>query len=196
MFQNKISVVRKEVVAYSIYWRDNDSMKKRVSLGLIVIVSTTLLLGFANAKGNGGQKAATNTTTTSTVFIHNINETNGQLSLTTDKINWYEGDEADKQFREHEGDTDEQEALDGYYIVNDNSDLQDLRVSPNAEVIMQIYDQPDVNAEPKLIPNESISLKQFKALFNQMNRLDLRDYPFHLTILNGEVVKIVQQFIP
>jgi hypothetical protein len=171
-------------------------MKKRIFLGLIVLVSTTLILGFADVKGSGGLKATSNTTTTSTVFIHNINETNGQLSLTTDEIHWYEGEAANKQFREHEGDAEEQKALDGYYIVNDNVDLKDLRISANAQVIMQIYDQPGVSAEPELIPNQSISLKQFKSLFSQMDRLDLRDYPYHLTIQNGVVVKIVQQFIP
>ncbi|QGQ98631.1 hypothetical protein EHS13_28995 [Paenibacillus psychroresistens] len=171
-------------------------MKKRIFLGLIVLVSTTLILGLANAKGNVGHKTPTNTTTNSTVFIHNINEANGQLLLTSDEIQWYEDEEANLQFREHEEDANEQEALDGYYIVNDNSELQSLRISPNAEVIMQIYDQPGVTAEPELNPDEAVSLKQFKALFNQMDRLDLRDYPFHLTIKNGEVIKIVQQFIP
>jgi hypothetical protein len=171
-------------------------MKKGILFGLIMIVSTTLiLLGFANAKGNSVQTAANNTTTL-TVFIHNINETNGKTSLTTDEIQWYEGEEANKQFRQHEGDDDVQEAPDVYYIVNDNLDLRFLRVSSNVQIFMQIYDRPGEVAEPELIPNESISLKQFKALFNQMDRLDLRDYPFHLTIQNGEVIKIVQQFIP
>jgi hypothetical protein len=197
MFQNKKSVVRKLIVAYSIYWRDNDSMKKGIFFGLIVIVSTTLiLLGIVNAKGNGVQTAANITTTTSTVFIHNINESNGKTLLTADEIQWYEGEEANKQFREHESDAEDQDALDGYYIVNDNSELQFLRISSNAQVYMQIYNRPGVDAEPELIPNESISLKQFIALFNQKNGLDLREYPFHLTIQNGEVVKIVQQFIP
>jgi hypothetical protein len=171
-------------------------MKKSILFGLILIVSTTLiLLGFANAKGNGVQTAANITTTASTVFINNINETNGKTSLTADEIQWYEGEAANKQFRQHEKDAEVQEAPDGYYIVNDKINLQLLPISSNVQVFMQIYDRPG-EGEPELIPNESISLKQFKALFNQMDRLDLRDYPFHLTIKNGEVIKIVQQFIP
>jgi hypothetical protein len=184
-------------VAYSIYWRDNDSMKKSILFGLILIVSTTLiLLGFANAKGNGVQTAANITTTVSTVFINNINETNGKTTLKADEIQWYEGEDANKQFREHENDAEVLEAPDGYYIVNDKIDLQLLRISTNVKIFMQIYDRPGVEGEPEIVPNESVSLKQFKALFNQMDRLDLRDYPFHLTIQNGEIIKIVQQFIP
>jgi hypothetical protein len=171
-------------------------MKKSILFGLILLVSTTLiLLGFANAKGNSVQTAA-NITTTSTVFINNINETMGKSSLIADEIQWYEGEEANKQFRKHENDDEVQVAPDGYYIVNDKINLQLLPISSNVQIFMQIYDQPGVKGEPELIPNESISLKQFKALFNQMDSLDLRDYPFHLTIKNGEIVKIVQQFIP
>jgi hypothetical protein len=168
-------------------------MKKGLFFGLMVIVSTTLILfGYANAKGNGVRTAANNTTTTSTVFINYIDGT----SLGVDEIQWYVGEEADKQFREHEGDAEVQGALDGYYIVNDNSDQQVLQISANVQVFMQIYNRPGEEAEPELIPNESISLKQLKALFNQKDGLDMREYPFHLTIQNGEVVRIVQQFIP
>jgi hypothetical protein len=171
-------------------------MKKGVLFGLVMIVSSTLILiGFANAKENSVQTPANNTTNL-TVFIHNINETNDTTTIMADEIQWYEGEEANKQFHKHESDAGDLEAPEGYYIVNDNLDLQLLRISANAQVFMQIYGKPGIEAEPELIPNESISLKQFKALFNQMDRLDLRDYPFHLTIQNGEVVKIVQQFIP
>jgi hypothetical protein len=196
MFQNKKSVVRNETVEYSKYWRDHDSMKKGIFFGLILMASTTLLLiGFANAKGNGALAGASNKTTTSTVFIHTINDSNGTTSIMADDIQWYEGEEANKQFREHEGDSDVQEAIDGYYIVNDSMDLESLKIAADAQVLMQIYDRPSEETEPDLVPNESISVKQFIALFNQMDGLDMRDYPFHLTIQHGEIVRIVQQFV-
>ncbi|MEX2461128.1 MAG: hypothetical protein WD469_07470 [Paenibacillaceae bacterium] len=170
-------------------------MKKSMLFVLIMMASTTLLLlGFTNAKGNGAQAEASNTTTTS-VFIHLINETNGTTSIMADDIQWFEGEEANKQFREHEGDSEVQVAIDGYYIVNDSLDLQSLKIAANAQVFMQIYDRPNEQSKPDLVPNESISLTQFIALFDRKGGLDMRDYPFHLTMKHGEIVRIVQQFI-
>lgn len=168
-------------------------MKKGMFVGLILMASTSLLLlGFANAKGNGTQ-IRMEPATQSSVFIHTITETNGTTSITADDIQWYEGEEANKQFREHEGDVGVLEAPDGYYIVNDRSELESLKIAADAEVLMQIYDRPGDEAE--FIPNQSITLKQLTALFNQKGGLDMRDYPFHLTIQHGEVVKIVQQYV-
>jgi len=160
-------------------------MKKGIFLGLILLASTSLLLlGFANAKGNGTQ---------STVYIHSLIETNGTTSITADAIQWYEGEEANKQFRLHEGDMDMFVAPDGYYIVDDSSSLESLKIAADAEILMQIYDRP--GEETEYSPNQAITLKQLIALFNQQGGLDMRDYPFHLTIEHGEVVKLVQQYV-
>ena len=168
-------------------------MKKGIILGFVVAASTSLLLlGLANARGNGTQVRASSSSQT-TVYIHTITEANGTTSITADDIQWYAGEEANKQFRKHEADADVTEAPDGYYIVNDSSELESLKIAGDAEILMQIYDRP--GHESEFNPNESITLKQLTALFNQKDGLDMRDYPFHLTIQHGEVVKIVQQYI-
>jgi hypothetical protein len=168
-------------------------MKKGLFMGLILLASTSLLLlGFANAKGNGAQVRDASATQ-STVFIHNLTEADGTTSITADAIQWYEGEEANKQFREHEGDMDMLEAPDGYYIVDDSSDLESLKIAADAEILMQIYDRP--GEKSVFSANQSITLKQLIALFNQKDGLDMRDYPFHLTIQHGEVVKLVQQYV-
>jgi hypothetical protein len=131
-----------------------------------------------------------------TVFIHNLALTQGFPTITADEVLWFEGVEADKQFMLHEQDAGFEQAPDGYYIINDSPKLHTLEVSNNAVVLMQIYDHPGDDKAPEISANEKVSVPQFIKLFKQNEVLDMRDYPFHLTIENGKVVKIVQQFIP
>jgi hypothetical protein len=172
-------------------------MRKKIAFILIIMASTTLLLlGLVNAKGSGTQKIESSIETP-TVFIQTIDEINGITSLKADDILWYEGEEANQQFRIHESDAEIQEAPDGYYIVNDSPKLRTLEIAQDAIILMQIYDRQGNNKAPDIIPNESISLQKFISLFDQKDGygLNMQDYPFHLTIENGKVVKIVQQFI-
>jgi hypothetical protein len=162
--------------------------------------TSLLILSLATAKDDGillPHGSSDYASEIQTVFIHNIDEIDGITSITVDEILWFEGAEADKQFAAHERDAGIEQAPDGYYIINDNPKLHTLAVSKNADVLMQIYDRPgDNDKSSDIIPNEKVTLKQFNTLFKKNNVLDMRDYPFHLTIQNGKIVKIVQQFIP
>jgi hypothetical protein len=174
-------------------------MRKVILVCLIIISATSLLiLSLANAKGNSVPpiESSDNASEIQTVFIHNIDEINGIASITADEVLWFEGAEADKQFVAHEKDAGMEQAPDGYYLINDSPQLHTLEVSKNAVVLMQIYDRPGDSKSPELVPNEKVTLSQFIAFFKKNEVLDLKDYPFHLTIQQGKIIKIVQQFIP
>jgi hypothetical protein len=174
-------------------------MRKIILFCLIIMSAASLLiLSLANAKGDAvpPKESSDNASETQTVFIHRIDEIDGITSMTADEVLWFEGAEADKQFVAHEQDAGIEQAPDGYYLINDSPNLHTLEVSKNAVVLMQIYDRPGDDKSPELVPNEKVTLQQFITLFQQNEVLDMKDYPFHLTIQNGKIVKIVQQFIP
>ncbi|TVX95317.1 hypothetical protein [Cohnella terricola] len=133
---------------------------------------------------------------THVAYIGQIYHENGGIYLDADFIEWYEGEQANEAFREHEPDADLTEAPDGYYIVNDDTATEKLAVSPDVKVFMQIYNRTGNIAEADTQWNERISLDRFLALLADNGGMDLRDYPYHLTIENGVITKIVQQFIP
>jgi hypothetical protein len=127
-------------------------------------------------------------------FIDNIDSKNGKTYLTADYIEWYEGEEANVKFRERENDPEVTKAPDGYYIINDNPKLRSLEVSEDAVVLMQYYDRTGTNEVQDISWNEQIPLAKFLSIFKQQS--GLKNYPYHLTVKDGKIVKIVQQYIP
>lgn len=69
-------------------------------------------------------------------------------------------------------------------------------VAKNAEVLMQIYDRTGRIEDIQVKWNEPVSLEKFGRLFGDNDLIDLSRFPYHLTIEGGQVVRIVQQFIP
>lgn len=161
--------------------------------GLLALV---LLLSLGSTVHAVGSKAAGATTApatgqTLTVFISSIDNHNGQITLVADPIEWYEGEEANRIFAQHdpEGAAEIGGALDGYYIVNDSHEMQTLSVSEQATVLMQLYDPYIINW------NQSITLQQFVEAFGGTDSVQ-SGFPYHVTIVDGQVTQIVQQYIP
>ncbi|MBP3966487.1 hypothetical protein [Paenibacillus lignilyticus] len=159
-------------------------------IGLVACIST------ASAVDNKGYAPVTQTPETITVYINGMDKQGGKLLLQTDEIQWFEGEAADEAFVMEEPDSGLDKAPDGYYIVNDDETLKTLEVDPHAAVIMQIYDRTGslVNASTEW--NQAISLDKFEAVYHADGLVTVSDYPYHLTIKNGKVTRIVQQFIP
>ncbi|MNV61925.1 hypothetical protein D3C71_1544520 [compost metagenome] len=109
---------------------------------------------------------------------------------------WYEGKEAEQAFAQYEPDAGIDGPPDGYYIVNDDEKLQKYPLANDVEVLMQIYDHTGNVEDIDISWNEHISLQKFAQLFEHTELLDVRDFPYHLTIENGQVTRIVQQYIP
>ncbi|MBS5910974.1 MAG: hypothetical protein KID09_10050 [Paenibacillus macerans] len=133
---------------------------------------------------------------TVTVYVNRLELCPRGGTLAADPILWYEGEEAAAAFAVHEPDAGIDGPPDGYYIVNDVKETVEYPVAKNAEVLMQIYDRTGRIEDIQVKWNEPVSLEKFGRLFGDNDLIDLSRFPYHLTIEGGQVVRIVQQFIP
>lgn len=138
----------------------------------------------------------TSNITKETIYINDIVNNNGQLAIKADDIEWYEGKDADQALVEHEPNAGIDYAPDGYYIVNDDKSTTELKVDPAAEVLVQIYDRTGNMEDIDINWNEKISLEKFIQLYDNKENLDMSQFPYHITVQDGEVIQIVQQYIP
>jgi hypothetical protein len=127
-------------------------------------------------------------------YITEMYSKQGKTYIVADCIQWYEGADADRVFKEREPDSGLPGTPDGYYIVNDNPKLRTIAVKDDAEVLMQVYNRTGKIDETNVVWNEAITLSKWSQIYSE-DKL-LAEYPYHLTIKNGEIVKIIQQYIP
>jgi hypothetical protein len=127
-------------------------------------------------------------------YITQMYAEQGKTYIVADYIQWYEGDNADRVFTDREPDAGLPGPPDGYYIVNDNPKLRTIEVKDDCEVLMQVYNRTGNIEETNVEWNEAITLSKWRELYSE-DKL-LAEYPYHLTVKHGEVVKIVQQYIP
>lgn len=132
------------------------------------------------------------------VYIHTLQTEDGKTVLTADEIEWYEGADADRIFAEldPEGAAELGGTPDGYYIVNDSDVLSTYPIADKASVLMQIFDHTGNLEDLDINWNENISLGQFEEAFAKTDIFDLSQSPYHLTIQDGQVTSIVQQYTP
>ncbi|MFD1953503.1 hypothetical protein ACFSL6_04760 [Paenibacillus thailandensis] len=169
-------------------------MRKWVA-GAIVAAACLTTAAFALAGGREYMPVR-QTPDMKTGFIERVAAEDGRYVLTIDEIKWYEGEEAAKIFRERESDSGLDAPPDGYYIVNDDSALTELPIAADAQVVMQIYDKTGDITEAETAWDEPVSLETFVQQIKADNGLHLDDFPYHLAVKDGQIVKIVQQFIP
>lgn len=158
-------------------------------LSLVTTASTTMTTADARSTGNIQHL---------TVYIHAIDTISGKTTLTGDEIEWYEGAAADAVFAEREPESAAEigGAPDGYYIVNDSDSLNTYTVAPDAKVTMQIYDHTGNLEDLDVNWNEALTLEKFIQEFAKKDVFDLSQSPYHLTIEDGQIVSIVQQYTP
>lgn len=131
-----------------------------------------------------------------TVYIELMELTADGGQITADPILWYEGQEAEQVFTKYEPDAGIDGPPDGYYIINEDGELASYPLAHDAEVRMQIYDRTGNAEDIDISWDEQISLEKFRALFDHTDGLDVRDFPYHLTIEDGQITRIVQQYVP
>ncbi|MNC14181.1 hypothetical protein D3C75_619470 [compost metagenome] len=133
-----------------------------------------------------------------TVYIHSLKSKDGHTVMTADQIEWYQGAEADRIFAEREPEAAAElgGTPDGYYIVNDSDSLTSYPIADNAAVTMQIYDHTGHMEDLDVNWNEGISLHKFITEFAKKSIIDLSQSPYHITIQDGKVTSIVQQYTP
>ncbi len=170
-------------------------MKKIYVLAAAALLALTVFRFSPDASEASAPNESSKTVTTA--YVDHVAKQNNSYSLSIDPIHWYEGKDAVAPFLEREGDSGLDAPPDDYYIVNDETDLTELPVAADAEVLMQIYNRTGNVLEADIVWNEPISLDQFIHLLESNDEsLDIKQFPYHLTIENGQIVKIVQQFIP
>ncbi|QHT59478.1 hypothetical protein GXP70_05585 [Paenibacillus lycopersici] len=170
-------------------------MKKRTTSIALIVLGLTACLTTVSA-GDNSYTPVKQTSDMITVYIHGIDVRDGQETLQVDPIQWFEGKAADEQFLKDEPDSGLNGAPDGYYIVNPEKNLETLEVDPQADVLMQIYDRTGNVLDATTEWNQSVSLEKFNAIYRNNAVVDVSDYPYHLTLKNGKVIRIVQQFVP
>ncbi|NMO97803.1 hypothetical protein [Paenibacillus lemnae] len=162
-------------------------------LGLVLILTTTV---GAAAPGNSEYTPVQKSDNLKTVFIQSLEMKNGEMKLVVDPIQWYEGEEAHEIFRKLEGDPEMMEAPDGYYIVNDEEEAIELTVKNNAQVLLQLYDHTGLWEDAQIIWNQEVTLNKFNSIFKNDNLIDMKWFPYHVTVEDGVVTQIIQQYIP
>ncbi|SFM03280.1 hypothetical protein SAMN03159341_114112 [Paenibacillus sp. 1_12] len=169
-------------------------MKKMWRTILITSLLSLIMSGLTSAQTDGSYVPVAKSSDTHPAYIQDMYTYHGKTYLVVDNIEWYEGKEADAVFVQREPEFGQMGAPSGYYIINDSTKLQTFEIQSDAAVLMQIYDRTGHPEDNQIIWNEPITLNKFKTIWS--TDTVLHEYPYHLTITNGEIVKIVQQYIP
>ncbi|MNH43641.1 hypothetical protein D3C79_1055980 [compost metagenome] len=74
--------------------------------------------------------------------------------------------------------------------------MHSLPIAKDAVVLMQIYNRTGNIHEAAIIWNEQISVDKFVNLINNEDAFQLKNFPYHFTVTDGEIVRIVQQYVP
>lgn len=158
-------------------------------LSLISTASTALTQAVAQSIGPAQQL---------TVYIHSLQPDGNKVILTADEINWYEGAEADRVFAQREPEAAQEigGAPDGYYIVNDSDTLTEYPLAEHVDIKTQIFDHTGNPGDLDIIWNEAVDLNTFLNKFGDTDVVDLSQFPYHITVQDGKVTAIVQQYIP
>ncbi|WP_379136212.1 hypothetical protein [Paenibacillus sp. sgz500958] len=173
-------------------------MKKYVfALPFAVLLSLSLITT-ASTVGTQVDAEAGEASQNLTVYIQSLHTDNKGLSITTDEIEWYEGESAAIIFAEREPEAAAELGgpPDDYYIVNDSDLLTTYPVADDATVTMQMFDHTGQMEDLDIQWNESLPLQQFSEEFGKTDIIDLSGFPYHITIKNGVITSIVQQYIP
>ncbi len=110
--------------------------------------------------------------------------------LTVDELTWFNGQAAVLAMREDGVCPLEEDCYppNNYYIRNASPDIIRYRVAPQVEVLMQTWSH---NEDGNYYWNQSV------PYVDLVNRLDLYSkIPFHITLKENSVIKIVEQYIP
>ncbi|AJY77025.1 hypothetical protein [Paenibacillus beijingensis] len=169
---------------------------KKTAFSMVTIASVLFyFITTANAVG-GDYTPVPKSADTQSAYINKLYEQGGKWYITVDPIEWYEGEAANKVFAEQEPDSGLDEAPDGYYIINGSEETATFEVNAGADVQMQIFDHDGNPEDAQINWNEQITLSKLAELLTTEDILSVSDYPYHVTIHDGKVTKIVQQYIP
>lgn len=156
----------------------NDLFTKRFAS----ILSIILISLFVTAGAYAQPASASGKTMT---YITSLKEVHGKLTGTFNYIQWYFGKDADREFLKDCGCKKEMDgAPDGYYIRDASSKLRSFPVSKSAAYFLQTR-----TGEIKW--NEKVTKQQFLQFVKTKYYV-----PYKITIKNGVITSISEQYIP
>jgi hypothetical protein len=164
---------------------------------MIAVVAIACLTAFSFAPTGGRDyKPVEQTPDLETGYIESVKKQDNHYKLSIDPIDWYEGEQAVDKFLEFEADSGLDGPPDGYYIVDEDNALHEWPIADDAKVLMQIYNRTGNVNEADIVWNEPITIEKFVELLETEDDLDIKNFPYHMTVKDGEIVQIVQQYVP
>jgi len=127
-------------------------------------------------------------------YVKRVYEQFGQSYIELDYINWLTGDEAKKAaLADGECRVLSACAPNGFYIQNKDSKIETLPLNDNVEILMQTYGH---NPDGSYVVNQKINYDEFAKIFAADSDSPLKVSPYHVNILNGEITKITEKYVP
>jgi hypothetical protein len=153
----------------------------------------------ADASGAQSLSAASPSATASAVlpdgrspaFLTSIDP--GKQTVTFDLIEFLTGDAAKKAWQKANPGSGEDGPEDDYFIVNDNPKLRTLPVSASVQILVVDLTGAGVQSKPITF---AAAPAYFAAQKPNTSDHKLAYNPFWLTVQNGQIVKMEEQFLP
>lgn len=126
-------------------------------------------------------------------FIRSVEEGPGGTAILFDDATWLSGREGEDAAIEAGLCTEEtrNECLpNDFFILNEDMETLRVPVAEDAEVVMETYR----TGEPG-DAGEELSIEDFTVLINN-EELHWSELPYHVTVEDGDVVRIEEQYVP
>lgn len=125
-------------------------------------------------------------------YISTFNEIENCISISVDTIQYYIGDEAQKQF-ELDKNLNDAEFDNIFYIRNLQEEYVDMKVSDKVEIITQTF---SFYESGMFEINKKITLDEFVSYLKSDEWGRFKYIPFELVLKNDRVIKIKEIYIP
>lgn len=122
-------------------------------------------------------------------FLMSVKSTSGGYAVVADYARFLNGDEAAKAAARA---GEESPPPNDYFIVNDNERLRTLMVGPSVRVTLATY-------PGKVAMSYPVTFARFRELFargDEVGPTHYRSVPYWLTVQNGVVTRIEEQYLP
>jgi hypothetical protein len=129
-------------------------------------------------------------------FIKNLEEQAGIVNISFDQAEWFNGIETEKALREDGLCADPEhgcEPPNGFYIRNQEDETVSLQVSEQVVIVMQTLSH---RSDGTFNSDEKIDLDRFRKAYNSESTAHLRLVPYWITVENGIVITISEQYVP
>ena len=129
-------------------------------------------------------------------FIKQLGENAGSVYVSFDQAEWFDGTEAGQAMQEDglcvDSEPDCQPA-NPFYIRNQKDETSIFQVSERVVIVMQtLSHRPDGTFNS----DEKIDLDRFQKAYNSESTAHLRLVPYWITVENGIVITISEQYVP